>query len=219
MPEILDFILHLDRHLLDLVAHYGPWIYGLLFGIVFAETGLVVTPFLPGDSLLFAAGALAEIGVLNLPLTAVLLFVAAVAGDAVNYAIGRRAGPRMFSATDQTAGCIACSTASISRARMCSSSATAARPSCSDGSCRSCGRSSRSSPARPDVAVGVRLLQLHGRDAWVGICFGGGVLFGNIPIVKNNFSLVTIGIVFVSVLPIVVEWLRHRNQQRQQPAA
>ena len=100
MAQVIDFVLHLDRHLGEFVTDYGPWVYGLLFGVVFAETGLVVTPFLPGDSLLFAAGALAGIDVLSIPLTALLLFAAAVAGDAVNYAIGRRAGPAVFRATD-----------------------------------------------------------------------------------------------------------------------
>ena len=113
MAQFIDFVLHLDRHLAELVANYGPWIYALLFGVVFAETGLVVTPFLPGDSLLFAAGALAGIDVLNIPLTAVLLFAAAVAGDAVNYAMGGARARRCSARPTQTVGCTACSTASI----------------------------------------------------------------------------------------------------------
>ena len=93
---MIDFVLHFDKHLIEFVATYGVWVYGLLFGIIFAETGLVVTPFLPGDSLLFAAGALAvhEGGGLNPWLVFVLLSFAAFTGNAVNYAIGRRAGPR-----------------------------------------------------------------------------------------------------------------------------
>ena len=96
MPELLDLLLHVDTYLLDLVATYGVWIYAILFVIVFAETGLIVTPFLPGDSLLFAAGALAASGALDIRFTVVLLLVAAVAGDAVNYSVGRAAGTRVI---------------------------------------------------------------------------------------------------------------------------
>src|ERR1700740_785822 len=98
MSALLDLLLHSDRHLLEFVRNYGAWVYGLLFAIVFAETGFVVTPFLPGDSLLFAAGALGAPGALRLPLSFVLLFAAAFAGSAVNYTIGRYIGPRVFSA-------------------------------------------------------------------------------------------------------------------------
>ncbi|MES1254220.1 MAG: hypothetical protein ABUS56_01345, partial [Acidobacteriota bacterium] len=94
---MIDFILHSDRHLLDLVGAYGPWVYGVLFAIVFAETGLVVTPFLPGDSLLLATGALCATGVLSTPAAIGLLVTAAFTGNAVNYAIGRAVGPRVFS--------------------------------------------------------------------------------------------------------------------------
>ena len=96
MAQLIDLFLHVDRHLLELVANYGLWIYAILFLIVFAETGLIVTPFLPGDSLLFAAGALAATGALNLWLVAALLLTAAIAGDAVNYAVGRSAGLRVI---------------------------------------------------------------------------------------------------------------------------
>jgi len=103
VPGPIDFVLHFDQHLRDLVQAYGPWVYGFLFAIVFAETGLVVAPFLPGDSLLFAAGALAaSTGQLNPVLLLGLLFVAAFSGNAVNYSIGRAVGPRVFSATDET---------------------------------------------------------------------------------------------------------------------
>src|SRR5438270_11431037 len=97
---VLDFVLHFDRHLLEFVHTYGSWVYGLLFAIIFAETGFVVTPFLPGDSLLFAAGALCATGALSAPATFVFLAVAAFTGNAVNYTVGRIVGPRVFSATD-----------------------------------------------------------------------------------------------------------------------
>ena len=101
MQTLIDVFIHLDKHLVELAASYGPWLYALLFLIVFAETGLVVTPFLPGDSLLFATGALAATGVLNLGVVVVLLLAAAILGDAVNYAVGRYIGPRIFTAEDQ----------------------------------------------------------------------------------------------------------------------
>src|SRR5690349_21889033 len=107
MGTLIDFILHIDAHLLELAAQYGVWLYGILFLIVFAETGLVVTPILPGDSLLFAAGALAasvdpQTGqhVLRVELVMGLLLIAAILGDAVNYSIGHYLGPKVFSATD-----------------------------------------------------------------------------------------------------------------------
>src|SRR5258705_11106801 len=99
LKDLIDLFLHLDRHLTELVGQYGAWTYGILFGIIFAETGFVVTPFLPGDSLLFATGALAATGSLSTLLAFLLLAFAAFAGNAVNYAIGRSIGPRVFSAT------------------------------------------------------------------------------------------------------------------------
>ncbi|WP_395142016.1 DedA family protein [Schlegelella aquatica] len=93
---LIDFILHVDAHLAEFVAHYGAWVYALLFLIVFVETGLVVMPFLPGDSLLFVVGALCGAGVMNLPLAMILLLVAAIAGDQINYTIGRYIGPKVF---------------------------------------------------------------------------------------------------------------------------
>src|SRR5437660_5908839 len=97
MQSLIDFVLHSDRHLLEFVRAYGGWVYGLLFAIVFAETGFVVTPFLPGDSLLFATGALCATGALSTPAALGLLALAAFTGNAVNYAVGRAAGPRIFS--------------------------------------------------------------------------------------------------------------------------
>src|ERR1700730_14695842 len=102
MTDLVDFILHSDQRLLEVVRVYGSWVYGLLFAIVFAETGLVVTPFLPGDSLLFATGALCASGSLSTPAALALLTTAAFTGNAVNYTIGRIVGPRVFSAADQS---------------------------------------------------------------------------------------------------------------------
>ena len=97
LSQLIDVFMHLDVHLADLTARHGPWVYGLLFAIIFVETGVVVMPFLPGDSLLFVAGTLAGIGALNLPVTLAVLFAAAVLGDNLNYAVGRQVGVRVFS--------------------------------------------------------------------------------------------------------------------------
>ena len=93
---LIDFVLHVDRHLVEFVQAYGAWVYALLFAIIFVETGVVVMPFLPGDSLLFVVGALCGLGLMSLPLTMVLLTAAAILGNQTNYAIGRRIGPRVF---------------------------------------------------------------------------------------------------------------------------
>ncbi len=215
VTQFIDFILHLDQHLAGLVTAYGPWIYGILFGVVFAETGLVITPFLPGDSLLFAAGALAGIDILNLPLTAGLLFVAAVAGDAVNYAVGRRAGPAVFRATDTNSRLHRL----LNRDHLDRAHAFFERY---GGKAIVLGRfvpivrtfvpfvAGAASMSRASFVF----YNFTGAAIWVGVCFGGGVLFGNIPIVKDNFTIVTLGIIAVSVMPIGIEWLRHRRRER-----
>jgi len=95
-PNLIDLFLHLDKHLITVVDAWGPWVYALLFAIIFIETGLVVMPFLPGDSLLFVAGAIAAVGGMSLPLLMILLIIAAITGDALNYSIGRWIGPKVF---------------------------------------------------------------------------------------------------------------------------
>jgi membrane protein DedA with SNARE-associated domain len=139
MSSLVDFILHADSHLTDFVAAYGIWIYALLFLIVFAETGFVVTPFLPGDSLLFAAGALCARGSMSASVCFVLLATAAFTGNAVNYGVGRFVGPRIFTATDHQGFWH----------NLLNSSSTEAKRSFSVASCRSCGPSSPSLPAPP----------------------------------------------------------------------
>lgn len=216
MAHLIDFVLHLDKHLAELVADYGPWIYAMLFGVVFAETGLVVTPFLPGDSLLFAAGTLAGIDVLNVPLTAGLLFAAAVAGDAVNYAVGRRAGPAVFSATDSSSRLHRV----LNRDHLDKAHAFFERY---GGKAIVLGRFVPIVRTFVPFVAGAANMSYSsfvfynftGAAIWVGVCFGGGLLFGNIPLVKENFTLVTLGIVGVSLLPIVVEWVRHRRGGQQ----
>jgi membrane-associated protein len=216
MPNLVDFILHSDRHLLDFVSAYGPWVYGLLFLIVFAETGFVVTPFLPGDSLLFATGALAATGALNTPTAFALLATAAFTGNAVNYAVGRLVGPRVFSATDHRG----ISHRLLNRDHLKRAHAFFEQY---GGKAVILGRFVPIVRTFVPFVAGAAEMRSHafaffnliGAVSWVGLCLGAGLLFGNVPIVKENFSLVTIGIVAVSLLPMAVEFLRHRSAGRQ----
>jgi membrane-associated protein len=212
MREALEFILKIDHHLAELASAYGPWIYALLFGIVFAETGLVVTPILPGDSLLFAAGALAGAGILDIYLTAGLLLVAAIAGDAVNYGVGRSVGPRIFVASDRT----------TRLQRMLNRDHLEKAHAFFEKYGAKAIVIARFVPIVrtfiPFVAGAAymtygtfALYNVVGAVLWVTICVGGGYLFGNVPIIKDNFSLVALGIIVVSVLPILIEYIRHRR--------
>jgi membrane-associated protein len=212
MGELLELLLHVDAYLLDLIAQYGPWIYAILFAIVFAETGLVVTPFLPGDSLLFAAGALAAGGSLDIRVVAGLLLVAAIAGDAVNYATGRAVGTRvmLLARTDPRWGRWI-NPAYLQRAH--------------EFFERHGGKAIVLGRFMPIVRTFVPFVagaaemsypsfafyNITGALAWVGLCLGAGYLFGNVPIVKNNFSAVALGIVVVSVLPMFIEYVRYRR--------
>ena len=211
---MLDFLLHFDKHLLEFVATYGRWVYGILFAIIFAETGFVVTPFLPGDSLLFATGALAATGALSAPAAFILLAMAAFAGNAVNYTVGRIVGPRVFSATDS---------AGISHKLLNRQHLERAHAFFEQYGGKAVILSRFVPIVRtflPFVAGAAQMkpasfafYNLVGAVGWVGLCLGAGLLFGNIPIIKNNFSLVTIGIVFVSVMPMVYEYFAHRRRE------
>src|SRR5438270_2067840 len=203
---MLDVLLHADRHLLEFVVAYGTWVYALLFAIVFAETGFVVTPFLPGDSLLFATGALCATGALNTPAALGLLALAAFTGNAVNYTVGRVIGPRVFSATDRSA----LSHRLLNQQHLERAHAFFERY---GGKAVILGRFvpivrtfvpfvAGAAQMRPS-AFG--FYNFVGAAAWVVLCVGAGLLFGNVPIVKQNFSLVTIGIVAISLLPVAVE--------------
>jgi membrane-associated protein len=216
MSQLIDFVLHFDRYLLEFVQQYGTWVYGILFAIVFAETGLVVTPFLPGDSLLFAVGALSATGVLNPWLCYFLLIAAAILGDGVNYSIGRRIGPRLLGIGDGPAFSHRFINAQhIKRAHEFfelhgGKAVVLARfvpivrtflPFVAGAA-----EMSASSFLFYNVAGGI---------GWVTICMGAGYIFGNVPIIKDNFTLVTIGIVVVSVLPMVYEYMKHRRAGSQ----
>jgi membrane-associated protein len=209
---LVDYFLHLDQHLAEFATLYGPWIYALLFLIVFAETGLVVTPFLPGDSLLFATGALAAGGALDVTTLLVLLTAAAIFGDAVNYSAGRYIGPRVFRAAPREGfWSKALNREHLHRAH--------------DFFERYGGKAivlARFAPIIrtfvPFVAGAASMTystfafyNVTGALLWVGICVGAGYAFGNVPVVKDNFSLVALGIVAVSLIPIVVEILKRRR--------
>lgn len=209
----LDFILHSDRKLIELVATYGSWVYGILFAIVFAETGFVVTPFLPGDSLLFATGALCATGALSTPVAVGLLILAAFTGNAVNYTVGRLIGPRVFTATDRSG----LFHRLLNREHLQRAHAFFEEY---GGKAIILGRFVPIVRTFVPFVAGAAAMRSHafvlvnlvGAAAWVGICVGAGLLFGNVPIVKQNFSLVTIGIVAVSLLPMAIEIVRRRKQ-------
>lgn len=210
---MIDFLLHFDKHLFEFVGLYGPWVYGILFAIVFAETGLVVTPFLPGDSLLFATGALAGAGILNPWLAGGLLIVAAILGDTVNYAVGKYIGPKAFTATD---------TSSLFHRLLNREHLQRAHEFFEryGGKAVVLGRFVPIVRTFVPFVAGAGAMSysafvfynVTGAIAWVGLCMGAGLLFGNIPVVRENFSLITLGIVFVSVLPVVIELIRHRRR-------
>lgn len=207
----VDFILHLDRHLTELVADYSMWVYAILFLIIFCETGLVVTPFLPGDSLLFALGALAAVdqtGTLNPLYIWILLSIAAVLGNEVNYRIGAAIGPRAFSGNFRW----------LKRDYLLRTQRFYEKH----------GKLtiilSRFLPIvrtfAPFVAgVGqmnprtFSLYNLVGGVSWVTLFVWAGYLFGNVPVVKNNFGLVTIAIIVLSLLPVVWGLLKRDSSQ------
>jgi len=215
---VIDFILHSDRHLLEFVQHYGSWVYGLLFVIVFAETGFVVTPFLPGDSLLFATGALCATGALQTPAAVALLATAAFTGNAVNYAVGRMVGPRVFGTGEGGPSHRLLNREHLQRAH--------AFFETYGGKAIVLGRFVPIVRTFVPFVAGAAQMtsstfvfyNLIGALAWVGLCVGAGLLFGNVPIVKQNFSLVTIGIVVVSLLPMAMELLMRRKRGPIGPA-
>jgi membrane-associated protein len=197
---VLDLILHLDKHLVELLRDYGLWVYAILFLIVFAETGFVVTPFLPGDSLLFAAGALAAVdttGTLSAPLVSLTLVIAAVGGNTTNYHIGRWIGPQAFSGKYRWLKVDYLRRTEGFFARHGSMTIVLSRFAPIIRTCA------------PFVAGVARMpyarfqaYNVIGGLAWVLSLTWAGYFFGNIPIVKDNFGVVAIGIVVVSLLPV-----------------
>ena len=207
IKSLIDFILHIDKHLVELVTQYGVWTYGILFLIIFCETGLVVTPFLPGDSLLFATGALSAQGGLQVGLIYVLLCAAAILGDSVNYWIGRYVGPRVFSS--QTSRWL--NQEHLKR--------THSFYEKYGGKTVIIARFMPIVRTFAPFVAGVGAMQygkflffsVVGTLVWIGCFLYAGYFFGNIPFVKRNFTLVVGAIILISVLPAVIEYIRSRK--------
>ncbi len=207
--RVVDYVMHLDTHLTALVDGYGVWAFAILFLIIFCETGLVVTPFLPGDSLLFAAGAVAATGALNVSVLIVLLIVAAILGDSVNYWIGSAFGARAFKEDARIL-----KTDYLRRTQ--------------DFYSRYGGKTiviARFVPIvrtyAPFVAGIARMhyprflrYNITGGILWIIVFVLGGYLFGNIPFVENNFGLLIIAVILLSVAPMVFEYARTRRARR-----
>ena len=215
MTYLIDVFLHLDVYLNVVIQQYGAWTYLLLFVVVFLETGVVVTPFLPGDSLLFATGALAATGALGAPAAFALLATAAFTGNAVNYTVGRLVGPRVFSATDHRR----ISHRLLNRDHLIRAHGFFEQY---GGKAVSLGRFVPIVRTFAPFVAGVGKMtysrfitfNIIGGILWVTIFVVLGSLFGNIPFVKNNFEIVTLGIVFISILPMIFEYIRSRRNPK-----
>jgi membrane-associated protein len=209
VSELIDFVLHFDKHLLEFVQTYGVWVYAFLFGIVFAETGLVVTPFLPGDSLLFVAGTLWATAGMDARVLAVTLITAALYGDNVNYWVGRYLGPRVF----RWEGSRLFNRAALDRThafyeRHGGKTIVIARfvPLVRTFAPFVAGIAKMSYAKFLAFSVGGAIL-------WVVSLVGAGYFFGNIPIVRNNLTIVIFAIIALSLAPIAVEYLRARTRR------
>jgi membrane-associated protein len=205
LSQLVDFFLHLDRHLSRVIAEYGTWTYFILFAIVFCETGLVLTPFLPGDSLLFAAGTFAALGSLDVWLLCLLLTAAAIIGDTVNYWVGAWIGPRAFSGNVRFLRREHLERTRRFYERHGGKTIILARfvPIIRTFAPFVAGVGSMSYP---------RFLTYNvvGAVLWVGLFVVGGYLFGNLPTVRENFTYVIFAIIALSVMPIAVEYARTR---------
>ena len=211
ISTIIDFILHIDQHLAALSAEYGVWIYAILFLIIFCETGLVVTPFLPGDSLLFAAGGIAALGEMNIHLMVALLLVAAILGDAVNFAIGKYFGARLFANPDSKI---------FRRAYLDKTHAFYEKH---GGKTIIIARFVPIVRTFAPFVAGMgnmhsgRFIRYNiiGAILWVVLFSYAGYFFANIPLVKNNLALVLAAIIVISVLPGVIEVVRARRAAKR----
>lgn len=211
MADFIDFFLHAERHLIWIIQNYGVWIYALLFAIIFCETGLVITPFLPGDSLLFAIGALAAQNLLDWKIILPLLLVAAIVGDSVNYAIGKWFGPKVFHyessrffRKDYLLKAHAFYEKYGGRAIILARFVPIVRT------------------FAPFVAgIGSMnyakffFFNVAGALLWVGLFLGAGYFFGALPFVQKNMKVVILGIIIVSVLPIAWEFFKARSDSRK----
>ena len=204
---IIDFILHIDQHLTELAAQYVVWIYGILFLIIFCETGLVVMPLLPGDSLLFAAGSIAAIGEMNIHLMVVLLIIAAILGDAVNFMIGKFFGEKLFANPNSKI---------FKQSHLQKTQQFYAKH---GGKTIILARFIPIVRTFAPFVAGMGHMTYHhflaynviGGVLWVTIFSYLGYFFGNLPIVKDNLSLVLVAIIVLSILPGIVEIIRHKR--------
>ncbi len=207
LATFIDIILHLDKHLAVLVQQYGIWIYAILFAIIFSETGFVVTPFLPGDSLLFVAGALAALGGMDIGMLNAVLIAAAVLGNMLNYQIGRYLGPKVFN---------------WESSRLFNKVALEKTHAFYEKHGGKTLVLSRFLPLfrtfAPFVAgIGAMsysrftFFNLIGAFTWVGSLTLAGYFFGNLPWVQQNLTAVILGIIVVSLLPLFFGWLQHRK--------
>jgi membrane-associated protein len=202
---LIDFILHVDQHLIEFITQYGLWIYAILFLIIFVETGLVVMPFLPGDSLLFAAGALAATGAMNPWLLIILLFIAAVLGDTLNYHIGKYIGPRVFETNSRW----------INKEYLFKTQAFFEKH---GGKTIIFARFLPFARTFAPFVAGVSQMNyryfisynLIGGMCWVAAFILLGYWFGNLPAVKDNFTHVIFAIIFISILPALFAFAREK---------
>lgn len=202
---LIDFILNIDQHLVEFVTQYGLWIYGILFLIILVETGLVVMPFLPGDSLLFAAGALAATGAMDPWILVGLLFIAAVLGDTINYHIGKYIGPRVFEIDSRW----------INREYLNKTQSFFAKH---GGKTIILARFIPFARTFAPFVAGVSQMNYRyfisynviGGLCWVSSFIFLGYWFGNRPIVKDNFTYIIFAIIFISVLPAVIAFIRSK---------
>ncbi|MDX2132563.1 MAG: VTT domain-containing protein [Planctomycetota bacterium] len=220
MEQILDIFLHVDKHLAAFTSEHGAgWVYALIFAIIFLETGVVIMPFLPGDSLLFAAGALAASPEkpIDVWIVSAVIFVAAVVGDAVNYHIGKFLGPRIFRGELHAPPGAPWWRRVLSRAF---------RKDYLDKAnvfyARHGGKAVVLARFIPIIRTFIPFVagagamhygkfiwyNITGAIAWIVVCVGGGYVFGNLPFVKRNFESVLLGVIFVSLLPMIIGWLR-----------
>jgi len=212
--DALDLFLHLDRHLGEIIRSYGPWTYLILGLVVFLETGVVATPFLPGDSLLFAAGTFAALGSLDVTVVCVILSAAAILGDTLNYWIGRKVGPRVFKENVRY----------LKREHLVRTHAFYEKH---GGKTIVLARFIPIVRTFAPFVAGIGAMSyrsflaynVFGGLLWVTLFVLGGYFFGNLPVVKENFSLVILAIIVLSVMPLVYEYVRQRRRRAQRPGS
>jgi membrane-associated protein len=211
MVTFIDFFIHLDRHLAEMIQYFGGWSYFIVFLIIFCETGLVVTPILPGDSLLFGLGTLAALGALQVEWLLILLSIAAVSGNIVNYAIGYFVGPKIFHRENVRF---------LNRAYL---DRTHQFYEKHGGKTIVIARFLPIIRTFAPFVAGIGKMtysrfifyNVLGSVAWIAVFILGGYYFGNLPVVKSNFTLVIFAIVAISMLPVVIEYFRHHFRSSQ----